>query len=105
MGDAKGAGHGYVRYTRGCRCEVCREAKNAYMRQRRAEARTEAQRHSVGRRGEPGSARYVADVRSHGTSYAYYERGCRCSACHDFMTALNATLPCRPARQLEASRG
>lgn len=95
--------HGYTAYTRGCRCEVCREAKNAYMRERRAEARQEAQRHSVGKRGDVGAIRFVADVRSHGTSYAYYERGCRCSECHDFITALNADLPCRPHRRSAVS--
>jgi hypothetical protein len=95
--------HGYVAYTHGCRCEVCREAKSTYMRQRRTEARREAQRHSVGRRGEPGSVRYVANVRNHGTSYAYYERGCRCRECHGFVVALNADLPCRTERRSEVA--
>jgi len=89
--------HGYGNYTLGCRCAVCREAKAAYMRERRAEARRLARQHTSGRAGEPGSFRHVADVTRHGTNYAYYERGCRCRPCTDYSTALNASLPSRRA--------
>lgn len=75
-------GHGYNRYTRGCRCEVCKQAKAAYMRERRAEAR---------RLTQITPNRYVRrhagrDVK-HGTSFAYYEVGCRCQACRAFHNA------------------
>lgn len=84
--------HGYVAYTRGCRCGVCRRAKADYIRERRAAARAIAQRYtrsSTGRRGTSttawaeGAIRYVAIGVTHGTRYAYDERGCRCRACCD----------------------
>jgi hypothetical protein len=70
--------HGYNRYTDGCRCEVCREAKAGYMRRRRAAGRLAAQLHAVCER-RPG--RYVAPIKRHGTRYGYEEMGCRCDLC------------------------
>ncbi len=82
--------HGYNRYTRGCRCPVCRKAKADYMRARRAAARRWAQSVTGGR--------YVADTDSHGTRYAYEELGCRCGSC----TAARAAAD---ARYYQASAG
>jgi hypothetical protein len=69
---ARGQGirtHGYAGYGNGCRCRTCTDAKAAHMRQRRADA-------------------YVTDTApetdpavTHGTRFAYEERGCRCGAC------------------------
>jgi hypothetical protein len=59
--------HGYSGYGYGCRCEVCRAAKAAYMAARRRAA-------------------YLADhpvpegIR-HATRSAYEEHGCRCEPC------------------------
>jgi hypothetical protein len=84
------AAHGYGRYTNGCRCEVCRQAKSDYQRRRRAQGRAEAQKHtqsSTGARGSagnafrPGATRFLAYVARHGTRYAYEEKGCRCRDC------------------------
>jgi hypothetical protein len=84
-------GHGYTAYTRGCRCEVCREAKADYMRARRAAGRALAQKHTSTRRGQParlvGTYRYVAPVERHGTRAAYEEHGCRCFDCTEARTA------------------
>lgn len=66
--------HGYVRYTRGCRCEICRDAKAAYMRQRRGEAYAQAR--AARSRGE----RYVADGIKHGLG-GFQNHGCRCETC------------------------
>ena len=82
--------HGYVAYTRGCRCDVCRAAKADYMRERRAAGRANARLHTVsatGRRGQhynawlPGATRYIAPLERHGTRAGYEEHGCRCVAC------------------------
>lgn len=67
--------HGYVPYTRGCRCDVCREAKADYMRARRKAAREEANRFR-----EQGMRRIVIDNITHGR-YGYEECGCRCGVC------------------------
>jgi len=66
--------HGYVRYARGCRCEVCRQAKADYMRDVRATQRQS--RVEV----EAAGGRYVANVTVHGYS-AYQNVGCRCATC------------------------
>ena len=58
--------HGYGGYTNGCRCDVCRQAKADYMRDRRATAYLEPQ--------QP-----VPDI-THGR-FGYEERGCRCDVC------------------------
>ena len=56
------APHGYGRYTSGCRCSVCREAKRRYMKARRG---------------------LGLDVDSplHGTYTGYDSYGCRCWPC------------------------
>ena len=59
--------HGYIRYTPGCRCEECREAKADYMAARRAAAY------------DPGHQ--VPEGIRHGTAFAYEEHGCRCGEC------------------------
>jgi hypothetical protein len=61
--------HGYVPYTKGCRCAICRQGKADYMRERRAKARANAQ---------PGGK--VAGI-LHGSRAGYEEHGCRCSLC------------------------
>jgi hypothetical protein len=66
--------HGYNRYTQGCRCTVCREAKAQYTRERREAA---AQRRAA---VESRGGKYVADGIKHGYSgYANYQ--CRCETC------------------------
>lgn len=80
--------HGYGKYSNGCRCEVCKAAKAAYMAKRRRFGRGIAQRwttHTPGRPAlsEPGVGRYVAPVESHGTRFAYEEHGCCCLPCTD----------------------
>lgn len=53
--------HGYGKYTQGCRCGVCREAKRLYERKRRAERLASGDLH-------------------HGTRHGY-DSGCRCVDC------------------------
>ncbi len=60
--------HGYAGYSNGCRCEICRDAKAAYMRERRSSAYLTATSEPV-----PGV--------THGTRSAYEESGCRCPEC------------------------
>lgn len=78
--------HGYGGYTAGCRCEVCRKAKNDYIRDRRATARRRAAANTDRISGGTSPARWVGkrrnfeDVR-HGTVFGYEERGCRCREC------------------------
>lgn len=67
--------HDYTNYTYGCRCPICRQAKADYMRARRAEASATARRNST------PISRHIADTPTHGTRYAYEERGCRCQPC------------------------
>lgn len=62
--------HGYSRYTRGCRCGVCRAAKREYMRARRGEAIVAATQ---------GQSFAVAEMK-HGR-FGYEECGCRCTTC------------------------
>ena len=59
--------HGYTRYTHGCRCQKCREAKAAYMAARRSAAYRDDHQ--------------VPEGITHGTRFAYEEHGCRCEAC------------------------
>lgn len=93
MGDTGGAGsgpggdsgtgpgrtmtteHGYNAYASGCRCEVCRDAKAAYMREARARrwrtlrlVRTH------------GTGRNFVDGITHGYS-GYQNYACRCAIC------------------------
>lgn len=71
--------HGYAGYCYyGCRCEACKAAKAAYMREHRA-----AKRSLVANPVRPDGARYVADLppgASHGL-YGYQEYSCRCGVC------------------------
>ena len=60
--------HGYAGYTAGCRCATCREAKRVYMAERRAAAIRNTSTEPV-----PGV--------THGTRFAFEERGCRCPEC------------------------
>lgn len=82
--------HGYIAYTHGCRCEVCRKAKADYMRERRAAARALAQKYTQTADGTPGnpwnafangSVRFLAPIKTHGTRAGYEEHGCRCREC------------------------
>jgi rubredoxin len=84
--------HGYGRYTNGCRCPVCRQAKAAYMRERRAEAARLAA-------AAPGRVirRHAGRDVKHGTSFAYYELGCRCTVC-DAYAGHPGTNPNSPRR-------
>lgn len=63
------ADHGYVTYTRGCRCTVCREAKRLYIRERRAAGLEIDHRRLHGVRRHDRKARRlpynVAPVREH----------------------------------------
>lgn len=68
------ADHGYVPYTKGCWCEVCRQAKADYMRARRNRARGRARLVD-----DPNSYHYVPDI-AHGRT-GYEEHGCRCPEC------------------------
>lgn len=70
------AEHGYVRYTRGCRCQVCRAAKATYVRAKRASAREK--RLWVALFGDGG--RYVATGITHGYA-GYQDYSCRCEVC------------------------
>jgi len=58
--------HGYVAYTHGCRCDICREAKATYQRERR-------------RALKAGGS--VPPTAQHGLRTTYVEYGCRCSHC------------------------
>lgn len=69
------AEHGYVRYTRGCRCQVCRAAKAAYVRAKRASA-AELRSFAVF-----WDERYVATGITHGGISGYQDHHCRCDAC------------------------
>ena len=93
--------HGYGAYSTGCRCEVCRSAKAAYMRERRAAGRDAARAATdaatwSGPRGaravaaETGARRYVSPVAQHGTRAGYEECGCRCFDCTDAATRARA---------------
>lgn len=71
------APHGYGRYSRGCRCGVCRAAKAAYSRSRRSRARTLA---NLWGNGLSRDGRHFVPNITHGR-YGYEERGCRCDIC------------------------
>jgi hypothetical protein len=68
------AGHGYGRYTNGCRCAVCRAAKAAYVRAKRASAAE--LRVWTALFGE----RYEATGITHGIT-GYQDHSCRCDLC------------------------
>lgn len=67
-------GHGYSGYTNGCRCEVCREAKAAYIRGKRRRA---ALRRVL---AERWGLFYVAQGIAHGIA-GYQDHQCRCEVC------------------------
>jgi hypothetical protein len=79
LADRRAAGlevilsHGYGGYSRGCRCEVCKDAKAKYMSAKRRAATQSAQ---------PGEA--VTGV-THGTRSAYKDKGCRCGKCVEYI--------------------
>ena len=66
--------HGYVAYTHGCRCDICREAKATYQRERR-------------RALKAGGS--VPRTAQHGLRTTYVEYGCRCSHCRRASAAAN----------------
>lgn len=85
-GVAETLTHGYSAYSNGpCRCETCKAAKSAYMRDRRSEAI---------RNARPG---WAADGVTHGTRSAYEEHGCRCGQC--LAAERNGTRWNRPRRK------
>ena len=102
--------HGYNRYTHGCRCEVCREAKADYQREKRAQARKIARAYTTptdgrpvvrGRRMRSGDLRYVVADAKHGSAASYVELGCRCVPCTDANTAkVAAEMERRRARRM-----
>ena len=61
--------HGYGAYTHGCRCEVCLQAKAAYIRGAREAAKAKA---------VPGVA---VEGAPHGTRSGWELHGCRCDDC------------------------
>lgn len=67
--------HGYGRYTTGCRCDVCREAKATYMRAKRSAWRTKRQTAEA-----DGQGRHFVPGITHGVS-GYQDHGCRCWTC------------------------
>lgn len=88
--------HGYGGYTRGCRCDVCRSAKAAYLRRRRNRAR------ELARRFTDGQGRHLATGITHGTAVGYDESGCRCQPCTSAKTA-KRTVEIRRQRERRAS--
>lgn len=68
------AEHGYVRYSTGCRCQVCRDAKAVYTREKRSVAR------DARLVAEDAGLVYVAPVATHGIG-AYQNASCRCEVC------------------------
>lgn len=68
------AGHGYSRYTNGCRCQVCRGAKRQYMRDKRRQANDR-------RKQADDPRKYVAHGITHGTYAGYTDAYCRCNLC------------------------
>lgn len=68
--------HGYVSYTRGCPCTICKRGKADYMARRRKEARALAAAVFAAT-----GTYYVADIAKHGTRYGFEEAACRCLEC------------------------
>lgn len=66
--------HGFTRYGRGCRCEVCRAAKADYTRTRREATR------QLRLAAEAEGRTYVVEGISHGLS-GYKNFNCRCFTC------------------------
>lgn len=81
--------HGYNAYAAGCRCQVCREAKTAYVRSRRAAAK----------RGE------LDGNFTHGTRYGYEQYHCRCGPCAErHRAAQRPGYQARPNQRLDRIR-
>lgn len=94
------SGHGYGPYTNGCRCDVCRQAKADYQREKRhAAAAVSEGMPRLDRTDLLGTAdgRFVAPFVTHGTAHAYKDNGCRCLPCTDAATE-------KRAREYEAAR-
>lgn len=70
--------HSYGGYTRGCRCDICRAAKAAYSRARRAVANAPTRTPAINAKGRPI---LIAEGIRHGTRHGYEEYACRCDAC------------------------
>lgn len=68
--------HGYSSYAKGCRCQVCTDAKADYMRRRRNKCRR--RRDLVNTTGS-GGRNYVDGI-THGYS-GYQNHVCRCDEC------------------------
>lgn len=81
------APHGYGRYTRGCRCDVCRFAKAAYMRAKRVTGKRKRQLAQANGEGY----HFVPGI-THGIS-GYSDSSCRCPEC------------CSAKREADAGRG
>lgn len=67
--------HGYGRYTRGCRCEICRTAKADYMRARRVTSREKR----VAAEADGWGDHFVPGI-THGIG-GYDNFSCRCVSC------------------------
>ncbi len=83
--------HGYSGYANGCRCDVCSDAKAAYMRERRATAS------AARRKVEAGGGRFVAPIPTHGYA-GYQDAHCRCHVCRKAKAAVDQ-LRCLPRRE------
>lgn len=92
-----GTAHGYIPYTHGCRCALCRAAKADYQRAKRQAGYALANAvaapgdgppiNRVGRPIRSGSIRYVAPGVRHGSATSYVESSCRCLDCTRAATA------------------
>ena len=98
-GDVVTGDHGYGAYTRGCRCDECRQAKADYMRRRRSGARRTAAAAQGKVRASWAEGRYVVTDPSvtHGTRSTYEEHGCRCERCTNARTRSNRRYRVREA--------
>ncbi len=67
--------HDYIRYTRGCRCDECRAAKAAYMREKRAHWARKRRLSEA-----DGAGRHFVAGITHGYS-GYQDHSCRCEVC------------------------
>lgn len=75
--------HGYVPYTRGCRCPICRGAKAAYMRASRAKASRRRRLVQV-----DGAGRNYVEGIVHGYG-GYQNHHCRCDECRAAKSAVD----------------
>ncbi len=84
--------HGAGGYSRGCRCDICKAGKAAYMRDKRAAAAV--RRREAQARGET----YVASGVYHGTAASYRDASCRCERCVEAVKVFEARTFDRMAR-------